>query len=119
MAIMNTNTGYKTSLAAAVLATFGATACCVGPLLLVSLGFGGAWLASLRALEAWQPLFTAIAVACVAFAFYRLYLAPRRCAPDEACAVPAVLRRQRIVFSVIVALIIVLFAFPLFAPFLY
>ena len=116
---MNSNRGYKTSMIAAVLAAFGATACCVGPLLLLSLGFGGAWLASLRALEAWQPVFAAITVACVAFAFYRLYLAPRTCASGEACAVPAVLRSQRIVFYVVVALIIALFAFPLFAPFFY
>lgn len=104
---------------AAVLAAFGATACCVGPLLLVSLGFGGAWLASLRALESWQPLFAGVTIACVALAFYRLYIAPRRCAPDEICAAPAVLRRQRIVFCLIVTLIIVLFSFPLFAPLFY
>ncbi len=116
---MNNNPGYKVSLIAAVLAAFGATACCVGPLLFVSLGFGGAWLASLRALETWQPLFAGVAIACVAFAFYRLYIAPRQCAPDEACAVPAVLRRQRIIFCMVVALVIVLFTFPSLAPFFY
>ncbi|MBL8524986.1 MAG: mercury transporter MerT [Betaproteobacteria bacterium] len=116
---MNTKPGYKTSLLAAVLAAFGATACCVVPLLLVSVGIGGAWLASLRALESWQPLFAVVAFACVAFAFHQLYIAPRRCAPDEACAVPAVLQRQRIVFWLVVAVIVSLLAFPLVAPFFY
>lgn len=116
---MNTKPTYKTPLIAAVVASLGATACCVGPLLLVSLGFGGAWLASLRALEAWQPLFAAVTVACVAFAFYRLFVAPRRCAPGEACTLPHVLRRQRIIFCLVIVLIIVLFAFPLFAPIFY
>jgi hypothetical protein len=30
----------------AVLAAIGASACCVGPLLLLSLGFGGAWISN-------------------------------------------------------------------------
>ena len=116
---MKTNFGYKTSLVAATLAAFGATACCIVPLLLVSLGFGGAWLASLRALEAWQPLFAGLTFGCVTFAFYRLYIAPRQCAPGEVCALPAVLRRQRIVFWLVVALIALLLAFPFIAPFFY
>jgi hypothetical protein len=34
---------YKTALAGGVLAGIGASACCVGPLLLLSVGIGGAW----------------------------------------------------------------------------
>jgi len=116
---MNTKPGYKTTLLTAVLAAFGATACCVLPLLLVSVGAGGAWLASLRALERWQPLFALAAFACVAFAFHQLYVVPRRCAPGEACALPAVLRRQRVVFWLVVAVIVILLTFPLIAPFFY
>jgi mercuric ion transport protein len=42
-----------TSAAAAI----GASLCCVVPLVLVSLGISGAWLASLTALEPYRPLF--------------------------------------------------------------
>ena len=116
---MNSPNFYKSSLAAGLLAALGATACCFGPLLLVTVGLGGAWVASLRALEAYQPVFAALTLACLAFAFHRLYIKARQCTPDEACATPAVLKRQRIVFWVVVALIAAMFSFPLFAPLFY
>ena len=116
---MNSSTVTKSSLIAGVLAALGATACCFGPLLLVTLGLGGAWISSLRALEAYQPVFVLLTLALLGFAFYRLYIQPRRCAPGEVCAVPAVLKRQRIVFWLVVAMVTVMFAFPLFAPFFY
>ncbi len=95
---VKTETIIRTSLAASVLAALGATACCVAPLVLVTLGFGGAWLASLRALEAYQPLFAAMTFGFLALAFYWLYVQPRRCKPGDACASPAVLKKQRTVF---------------------
>ena len=112
-------TGARAPLLGGLLAAFGASACCAGPLLLVTLGFGGAWAARLRALEPLQPLFAAATLFLVGWAFYRLYIAPRRCAPGEACALPAVLRRQRIVFWFTVILIAALLLFPLAAPLFY
>jgi len=41
----------KLALAGGVLAGVGASACCVGPLLLLSLGIGSAWIAHLTAQE--------------------------------------------------------------------
>ncbi len=120
---MNTPATARTSPVAAViaglLAALGATACCFGPLLLVTLGLSGAWVASLRSLEAYQPAFAALTLAFVGLAFYRLYIRPRQCAPGDVCAVPAVLKRQRLIFWTVVFLIAAMFAFPLFAPLLY
>lgn len=107
------------SLIGGLLAALGATACCFGPLLLVTAGLGGAWVTSLRELEAYQPVFAALTLASIGFAFHQLYVRPRRCAPGEACAVPAVLKRQRVVFWFVVAIIAAMFAFPLYAPLLY
>lgn len=107
------------ALVAGVLAAIGATACCFGPLLLVTLGLGGAWVSSLRSLEAYQPLFALLTLGFVGLAFYRLYIQPRRCAPGDACALPAVLKRQRIIFWLVVAMVAAMFAFPLFAPLFY
>jgi mercuric ion transport protein len=107
------------ALVSGVLAAFGASACCAGPLLLVTLGAGGVWAARLRALEPLQPLFLAAALLAVGWAFHRLYVAPRRCAPGQACAVPAVLRRQRIAFWIALAVIVALAGFPWLAPLLY
>lgn len=86
------------SIAAGFVSAFGASTCCVLPLALVSVGIGGAWVAQLRALERFAPIFTGIAVAAFAYAFYRLYLRREACAPAGECGVPAARRRQRIAF---------------------
>ena len=120
---MNSSTAAKSSpvspLIASVLAAIGATACCFGPLLLVTLGLGGAWVSSLRALEPYQPVFALLTLAFIGFAFYRLYIQPRQCAPGEACAIPGVLKRQRIIFWLVVVVVAAMFAFPLYAPIFY
>ena len=102
--------------AAGLLAAFGASACCFGPLLLVTLGVGGIWAARLRALEAWTPIFMAATGLLLGAAFWRLYVSPRRCAPDDVCAAPAVLHRQRIVFWIVATLAAAMLLFPFFVP---
>jgi mercuric ion transport protein len=72
-----------------------------------------------QALEAYQPLFVLLTIGFVGFAFQRLHIRPRQCEPDDVCEIPAVLRRQRIIFWVVVVIIAAMFAFPLFAPLLY
>lgn len=117
-----TNAGTPRSAVAPILAGFGAalgaSACCVGPLVLVVLGLGGAWASGLRALEPLFPLFVAGALGAFGFAFWRLYVAPRRCAPEAACATAPVLRRQRIAFWFALIAAKALFLFPLYGPYL-
>ncbi len=95
---MNTPTAENASIAAGALAALGASTCCFLPLVLVSVGLGGAWIAQLRALERFYPMFAGIAVVAFAYAFYRLYLRRTPGEPKAACASPALRRRQRIVF---------------------
>ena len=54
---MRSSLNAKMALAGGVLAGIGASACCVGPLLLLSLGVGGAWIGHLTALEPYRPVF--------------------------------------------------------------
>jgi len=70
--------GAAAPLTAGVLSAIGASACCAGPLVLVALGLGGAWVSGLRALEPFYPVFVALALGTFGFAFWRLYVAPRR-----------------------------------------
>lgn len=100
-------------------AAIGASACCAGPLLLVVLGVGGAWGSRLVALDPYQPFFVAAALAFFGFAFYRLYRQPEACAPGEVCALPAVRRRQRIIFWLVALVAAALMAFPLYASLFY
>ncbi len=51
------------------LAAITASTCCLGPLVLVALGFSGAWIGNLTVLEPYRPLF--IGAALVAL-FFRL-----------------------------------------------
>lgn len=105
-------------LAAGLAAAFGASACCFGPLALAALGASGAWLAGMRALEPLQPVFIAATLVFLGGAFHRLYLAPRRCAPDEACAADRVLKRQRTAFWLVGIAAAAMLAFPLYVPWL-
>ncbi|MGH8638892.1 MAG: mercuric transporter MerT family protein, partial [Burkholderiales bacterium] len=89
------------SLAAAILVAIGASVCCVGPLVLLALGIGGAWIGNLTALEPYRPVFIAATVLFFGLAFRKLYLQPQACAAGAECADPLTLRRQRIVFWVV------------------
>jgi mercuric ion transport protein len=85
------------SIFVGTVSALGALACCVLPLVLVSIGVGGAWVAQLHALERFFPVFAGIAVAAFAFGFYRMYVRPAPRGPDTACAAPQT-RRQQITF---------------------
>lgn len=107
------------SLIAGVLAAIGASVCCVGPLILLALGIGGTWVGSLTAMEPFRPLFIGLTLLFLGLAFRKLYLVPRVCAPGTPCADPRTLKRQRIIFWVVTAILLVLLAVPWFAPLFY
>jgi len=103
------NTG---SIIAASLAAIGASLCCIGPLVLLMMGIGGTWISTLTSLEPYRPIFIGITLVFLFMAFRKLYIVPRQCAPEDACAVPATLRNQRIIFWLVTALLIILLTFP-------
>lgn len=107
----------RSALTAGVLAAIGASICCVGPLALLGLGISGAWIGTLSAFEPYRPLLIGITLVFLALAFRKLYLVPQVCAPEAACAVHAVVRRQRAIFWVVSALLLALIALPWVAPF--
>jgi mercuric ion transport protein len=93
--------------------------CCVAPLVLLTLGISGAWIAQLTALEPYRPIFIGVTVAFLGLAFRQLYIVPARCAPGEACANPVLQRRQRQIFWLVVGGLTMLIAFPWYAPYLF
>ena len=60
-----------------------------------------------------------LAPAFLAVAFRRLYARSKTCAVGEACAVPSVRHRQRVIFWVVVPAALALMSFPLYAPLFY
>ncbi len=105
------------SIAAGAISALGASTCCVLPLVLVSVGVGGAWVAQLRELERFYYVFVALAIGAFGYAFYRLYLRPASCAPDTACASPQVRRRQRIAFWATLVTAKALVLSPFYVPY--
>lgn len=72
-----------------ILGAIAASSCCVIPLILFSLGIGGAWIGNLTALAPYKPLFVAGTAGLLGYGFYLVYWKPRRaCAAGAACARP-------------------------------
>lgn len=109
----------KGSLIGAILATVVASLCCVGPLVLLALGVGGAWVSTLTHLEFLRPIGILITLLFLGVAFWKLYITPKRCSIDKPCANPKLLRIQRIIFWIVTALLLLLLAFPWYACLFY
>lgn len=101
----------------AVLAAIGASACCIGPLVLLSLGIGGAWMTALTSMEAVRPIFLIATLVFIGLAFRQLYLVPDPCEIGDACASVSVKHNQRIIFWVGSVILLALLAFPWYAPY--
>lgn len=96
-----------------------ASACCVGPLVLVSLGLGGAWVSTLTALEPYRWIFFGISVLALFFAWRKIYRPVEQCEPGQVCAVPRTRHAYKITLWVVAALVSIAFASPYFAPLFY
>ncbi|UMY33492.1 mercuric transporter MerT family protein [Burkholderia contaminans] len=108
------------SLIAGALAALGASACCVVPLVLLTLGIGGSWVASLTAVAPVRPVFVGLTLLFLGLAFRRLYLTPLgTCASGTTCAEPRVLKRRRLTFWMVAVSLLGLLAVPSLAPLFY
>lgn len=113
------DTVEKGTLAAGGLAAILASACCLGPLLLVSLGLSGAWIGNLTKLEPYRPFFLAAALVAMFFAWRRIYRPAAVCEPGEVCAIPQVRRTYKILFWIVAALVLIALGFPYVLPWFY
>lgn len=111
----------KTTLIGGVLAALAASACCLGPLVLVSLGIGGAWMSNLALLEPYRPLFIGIALLCMLIAYRKIFRAPdpQACAPGTICALPQTNTTYRMMFWGVSCLVLLALAYPYLVPLLY
>ena len=111
--------GGRGALLTGGLAAILASTCCLGPLVLITLGFSGAWISNLTALEPYRPIFIGAALVALFLAGRRIWAKAPACEPGQACAVPSVRRGYELLFGIVVALVIVALGFPLVAPWFY
>nr|WP_233144673.1 mercuric transporter MerT family protein [Methyloprofundus sedimenti] len=102
---------------AALLTAIGASVCCVVPLVLLSLGIGGAWISSLTSMEAVRPVFVFLTLLFIGLGYRQLYGQPDQCDVGKVCASSGVKHKQQLLFWLGSALILLLLAFPWYAPF--
>lgn len=111
-------TGTKVGLIATggVIGAIAASSCCVMPLVLFTLGIGGAWVGNLTALAPYQPIFIAVTLGLLAAGYYFAYRKPKvACAGNEACASPFPSRIVKPALWVATALVAAALAFPFVA----
>ena len=107
------------ALFAGGLAALLASSCCLGPLILIALGFSGAWIGNLTVLEPYRPAFIGAALVALFFAWRRIFRPATDCQPGEVCAVPQVRRTYKLIFWVVSALVLIALVFPYVVPFFY
>ena len=122
-AVMESTQGSKKNGSGALLAggitALLASTCCLGPLVLVTLGFSGAWIGNLTALEPYRPYFIGAALIAMVFAWRRIYQPATACAPGDVCAVPQVRTTYKVLFWIVAALVLVALNFTYLAPLFY
>jgi mercuric ion transport protein len=103
--------------AGGVFGALAASSCCIIPLILFSLGIGGAWIGNLTALAPYKPYFVAGTTGLLGYGYYLVYWKPRRaCADDDACARPMPGRFIQVALWFATVLVAAAFAFDYVAP---
>lgn len=118
---MSNPTSEKWTIFGSVGAAVAAAVCCLGPVVLVSLGVTGAWIGNLSAVEPYRPIFMVVAAGLLGFGFYRVYGKSEQheacdegeaCGEDEACEVPKATRINKVSLWIATVLVAFFFASP-------
>ncbi|WP_306089622.1 mercuric transporter MerT family protein [Qipengyuania flava] len=97
-----------------------ASSCCIAPLLLVTLGVSGAWIANLTVLEPYKWYFVAITLGFLAAGFWHVYFrAKPACEDGSYCARPKTSVLTKSILWVATILIALSITLDWWAPFFY
>ncbi|MGE4056507.1 MAG: mercuric ion transporter MerT [Vicinamibacterales bacterium] len=91
----------RRALYAGGLAAILASTCCLGPLVLLLLGFSGAWIGNLTALEPYRPYFIVAAVLALFSAYRQIFRPVAVCTLGEVCAIPQVRTIYKAMFGLV------------------
>ena len=99
----------KGGMIGGITAALGASLCCLGPLVLLSMGVSGAWISNLSQLEAYRPIFIFLVIILFSLSAWQLFKPKQVCSTEKLC-VSATVRRQRIILfwlSLIIAKLLI------------
>ena len=97
-----------------------ASSCCIGPLVLITLGASGAWIGNLTALKAYQPVFVTVTLAFLGFGFWQVYGKSKQvCDEGSYCATPTADRVVKSALWVATVLVVIALTTDLWAPLFY
>jgi mercuric ion transport protein len=107
--------------AGSILGAVLASACCVLPLALVSLGVSGAWIGSLTLLEPYKPYVAVVTLALIAGGFWQVYFNKPQvvCDADGYCARPESTLITQTALWLATVLVLLALTIGWWAPFLY
>ena len=118
---MSETATQKATLIGGALAAFAASVCCLGPLVLVTLGVSGAWIANLTVLEPYRLVFVAVSLGFMGLAWRSIYPRPaaETCAPGQVCAMPQTNRVYKAMFWLVSGLVLLALVYPYLLLLLY
>ena len=103
-----------------ILGAIAASACCIVPLLLVTLGVSGAWIGNLTALEPYKPISVAVTLGLLSGGFWYVYFKPKKvCADGTYCARPASGKITKTALWVATGLVLLAATISYWAPLFY
>ena len=88
---------FKWATAGGIVGALGIASCCLLPLILLSLGLGGAWMGSPATLMPFKPLFIVLTATLLGYGHYLVYFAPKKaCAESGSCPTPGTKRWMKL-----------------------
>jgi mercuric ion transport protein len=117
--MMENQKSGRAPLVAGGVAAIIASACCLGPLVLITLGISGAWIGNLTILEPYRPIFIGVALVAMFIAWRRIFRPVEECQPGKVCAIPQIRVAYKVVFWLVSVLVLIALLFPFALPLLY
>ena len=110
--------GQKLAVVGGVIGALAASSCCILPVILFSLGIGGAWIGNFTQLAPYQPYFIAATLAFIGTGYWLVYSSSKvACTPGEACARPVPNRLIKLALIAATVVVIAAWAFDYVAPY--
>lgn len=89
---------FKWATAGGIVGGLGIASCCLLPLVLLSLGLGGAWMGSLAVMTPFKPIFILATVTLLGYGHYLVYFASKKvCAESGSCPTPRTTRGMKLI----------------------